>query len=92
MDPALLPETKSTMDMMYLGIKYLLDRLQEDPDVMWYCGPGTETFRRLCMAEAAYLGCPLKEVEKARMVDLQPSYRKREPEVIELRKRLEALS
>lgn len=79
------------IDPLYEAVKYVLDRVQTDPDVRYYCGWGTETFAKLCRAEAQHLGKPLAEVEKRRMVDLQPVYRKREPEVVVLRHRLEEL-
>jgi hypothetical protein len=73
------------------AVTYLLDRQQENPDLHWEIGFGTEAFRRLCVAEAAATGRPLEEVEKERQRDLQPAHDRREPEVLRLRKELEEL-
>ena len=74
---------------LYRAVRYALNRQQEDPDFRWTCGWGTQTFYLLIQAEAAQLGKPLEEVEKRRMVDMQPPYRKREADVVVLRRRLE---
>ncbi len=81
----------STTGLLYRAVKYALDRSQTDPDFRWVCGWGTEAFHRLCNAEAAYLDKPLEEIERQRMIDLQPDYRKRDPEILVLRKRIEEL-
>jgi hypothetical protein len=81
----------SAQETLYRAVKYALDRTQTDPDFRWVCGWGTEAFHRLCVAEAEHLGKPLEEIEKTRTVDLQPDYRKREPEILVLRKRIEEL-
>jgi len=81
----------SNEDTLYRAVKYALDRSQTDPDFHWVCGWGSEAFHRLCVAEAAYLGKPLEEIERERKRDLQPDYRRREPEVLVLRKRVEEL-
>lgn len=72
-------------DALYGAVKYFLDRLQTDPDVYWFCGPGTQVFSLMCEAEAAHLGRDVEQVKTARMQDLQPAHRKREPEVERLR-------
>lgn len=71
------------------AVVYLLRRIGEDPDLGYYLGFGMESFRRLCLAWAAHTGRPLAEVEEEAWRDRQPPHRKREPEVLELRKRLE---
>ena len=76
---------------LYEAVKYSLDRSQTDPDFRYECGPGTQAFYLLCKAEAAYLGRPLKEVEKERRRYLQPAHRQREPEVELLRKRVKEI-
>lgn len=76
---------------LYESVKYVLDRSQTDPDLGYYVGPGMQSFFLLCKAEAAHLGRPLAEVEKARRRDLQPAHSKRDPEVLQLRKQLEEL-
>jgi hypothetical protein len=70
------------------AIAYLMRRLGEDPDVAYYLGYGTESFRQLCLAQAALTGKSFEEVERLARIDRQPSYRRREPEVLMLRKRL----
>lgn len=75
-------------NVLYDAVRYALDRIQVDPDVRYYCGWGTEIFRRLCLAEAEHRGVPLEEVEKERSRDLQPEHRKRDPEVLTLRRAL----
>lgn len=68
-----------------VAVKYLLDRIQTDPDLYFYAGPMTQSFALLCAAEAARTGESPKEVELRRGKDLQPAYRRREAEVVELR-------
>ncbi len=72
------------------AIAYVLNRIQTDPDVGYYCGFGTEVFRLLCVAEAEITGKPAEEVEARRRRDLQPDYRWREPENVLLRREREA--
>jgi hypothetical protein len=76
---------------LYAAVKHVLDQIQENPDVRYYCGWGTQIFYLLIRAEAAHLGKPLEEIENERMNDRQPSYRKREPEVLRLREKLDEL-
>lgn len=75
-------------DQLYAAVKHTLDQIQENPDVHYYCGWGTQIFYLLIRAEAAHLGKPLAEVESERRKDRQPSYRRREPEVLRLRDKL----
>lgn len=77
--------------LCYEAVRYALDRSQTDPDFRWVCGWGTEAWHRLVKAEAAYLGQLVEDVVARRHVDLQPDYRSREPEVVELRRRLAEL-
>jgi len=72
------------------AVVYVLNRIQQDPDLRWVMGWGTESFHRLCVAEAAVKGEEVNAVEGRRRVDLQPDYRKREPEVVVLREKLRA--
>ncbi len=71
-----------TILSLYAAIKYTLDRIQEDPDVRHQIGPGAEVFRLLCLAEAAYTGRPVADVEEVRSVDTQPPHRRRRPDVV----------
>lgn len=73
------------------AVVYTLRRQCEDPDVRWVIGPGTEAYRRLTLALAHHLGKDPAEVEKQFRVDTQPSYRTREAEVLQLRRRLREL-
>lgn len=70
---------------------YILNRIQTDPDLRYYAGPFTETFHLLCAAQAECTGRPLAEIEAARAMDLQPQHRTRQPEVLALKARLEAV-
>lgn len=83
--------TPDPREQLYAAVKHTLDQIQENPDVHYYCGWGTQIFYLLIMAEAAHLGKPLDEVEAARRKDRQPSYRRREPEVIRLREQRDEL-
>lgn len=47
------------------AVTYLLDRAQTDAEVGYRIGPGTEAFRRLCLAEAAAGRAP-PQVERER--------------------------
>lgn len=77
--------------LLYDAVSHILDRIQSDPDVHYYCGFGTETFARLCRAEAAVTGEPEAVVRERRSKDMQPGYRSRGPEVVELRERVREL-
>jgi hypothetical protein len=78
-------------EQLYAAVKHTLDQIQVNPDVRYYCGWGTQIFYLLIRAEAAHLGKPLDEIETARRQDRQPSYRRREPEVLRLREKLDEL-
>lgn len=73
------------------AVAYMLDRLQVNPDVRYYCGPGSETFAQLCAAEAERTGETVEQVKERRSKDLQPKYSKREAEVLKLREQLDAV-
>ena len=73
------------------AVAYMLDRLQVNPDVRFYCGPGTETFSQLCAAEAARTGETVEAVRERRSKDLQPNYSKRVADVVKLREQLDAV-
>jgi hypothetical protein len=78
-------------DALYDAVRYLLDRAQENPDLGYLVGPGTEAFRLLCAAEAAYTGRPVEQVERERGEDLQPEHRRRPARVVELEEEVEQL-
>jgi hypothetical protein len=71
---------------LYAAVKYALDRIQTDADFGYHAGVGTEVFHRLCVAEAAFLGKPLEEIEAER----RKTFWRYEPRVLELRRELEA--
>lgn len=73
---------------LYKAVRYVLDRIQDSPNVGYYCGPGTQIFYELVQAEAAFTGLPLNEVEATRRIDTEPEYRKTLPRVIQLEERL----
>jgi len=73
------------------AVSYTLDRIQEDPNLRYYAGYSTQVFYLLVRAEAAVLGKSVEDVEKTRRRDLQPAYRKTEPEVLRLRDQLDEL-
>lgn len=74
---------------LYRAVAYMLDRIQDSPNVRYYCGPGTQMFYELIRAEAAWTGRPLEDVEAQRRADTEPPYRKTRPRVIELEERLD---
>lgn len=74
-----------------VAVRYILDRIQTDPDLYYYAGRFTQTFYLLCAAEAEFTGKPIDDVEKYRDRDLQPEYRKRRAEVLVLKDRVEEL-
>lgn len=76
---------------LYAAVRHTLDQIQENPDVRYYCGWGSQIFYLLVRAEAAHLGKPLEEIDAARRIDRQPAYRRREPEVRLLRKERDEL-
>jgi hypothetical protein len=76
---------------LYRAVAYVLDRIQDMPDVRYYCGSGTQIFYELIQAEAAYLGKPLEEIERVRKADTQPEYRKMKPRVIYLEEKIDAM-
>lgn len=81
--PCNLPAIIATPALLE-AVTYVLDRVQDNPDVGYYLGWGTQMFYLLVRAEAAALEIPLEQHEKARRRDLQPSYRRREPRVVTL--------
>lgn len=85
------PATPETIGQLYAAVKHTLDRIQEDPNLRYYAGYSTQVFYLLVRAEAAYLGQSVEDVELARRRDMQPAYRKTEPDVVRLRDQLDAL-
>jgi hypothetical protein len=71
---------------VYEAVRYALDRIQSDADFGYQAGVGTEVFHRLCVAEAAFIGKPLEEIEAER----RKTFWRYEPRVLELRRELEA--
>lgn len=78
-------------DQLYAAVKHTLDQIQENPDVRYYCGWGTQIFYLLIQAEAAHLGKPLAEIEAERRKDRQPAHRRRAAEVLRLMEQRDAL-
>lgn len=91
MTPTPTTATAEDREVLYAAVNHVLDQIQVNPDVRYYCGYGTQIFYLLVRAEAAFLGKDLQEVEASRRKDLQPSYRRREPEVINLRDKIDEL-
>jgi hypothetical protein len=83
--------TTATAADLYKAVKYVLDRVQDMPNVRYYCGPGTQIFFELIQAEAAFTGRPLTEVEAARKIDTEPSYRKTRARVLVLEDQVDAM-
>jgi len=73
-----LPPTPESFHAATLAIRYLLDRIQVDPDLRWHM-LGTESFALLCRAEAAFTGVPEDQVQARREADRQPAHRHRRP-------------
>lgn len=90
-DIAALKTVLERHDAAEKAVLYLASRLQEDPNVGYYCGYGTQVFYLTAQAVAVLTGKPLPEVEKALREDRQPSYRKQDPEVIRLRDQIDEL-
>jgi hypothetical protein len=72
-------------------VTYLLDRAQQNPDLGYLIGPGTEAFRLLCLAEARRLAEDPRTTEQRRGRDLQPRHTWRVVELVELRRERELL-
>jgi hypothetical protein len=81
-------EELTKAETVYRAVKYVLDRIQDSPNVYYYCGPGTQIFLELIRAESAFKERPLAEIEKERKQDMEPSYRKTRPRVLDLEDRL----
>lgn len=62
------------------AVKYVLDRVQTDPD-LYYLMVDSEAWEQLTAAEAELLGVDVQAHRSARRKDLQPEYRKREPDI-----------
>lgn len=75
---------------LYGAVKYVLDRIQQDPDLMQVM-LFTEAHRRLIEVEAAVLGEPVVTAENRRRKDLQPPHRRRKAKVVELQEELDEL-
>src|SRR5262245_17277402 len=94
-DPGTAPATKDAdtrkIEACTSALVYLGRQIQENPDVCYYIGFGTESFHRIAVALATLTDRSVDEVEAALREDRQPSYRRREPEVVILRKRVDEL-
>lgn len=86
-DVAIPPQSGAAAE----AIGYVLNRIQIDPNVGYYCGVGTQVFYLLCKAESELTGRPLADVEAARRRNLTPEHREQRPDVIVLRKQIEAI-
>jgi hypothetical protein len=71
-------------------LKHIIRRIREDPDVHFLFGPCTESFELLVLCLSAIDVAPLDNARKYVGADAQPEYRRREPEVLELREKLRA--
>jgi hypothetical protein len=91
----IMSDTEDTIEdtsaTLYRAVSCVLDRIQDDPNIRYYCGSGTEIFTLLAMAEAAYLDKPLVEVEEYRLKDLQPEYRRRDTDLAVMRRKRDEL-
>lgn len=81
----------ATLSAADQAVKYLLDRIQLDPNLRYYCGNGTESFALLVAAEAARTGETVEAVKDRRCVRLTPSHRPQMADVYLLRREVEAL-
>jgi hypothetical protein len=79
-------EHAARSEAAYAAVRFLLDRIQSDADTGYQLGWGCETFRQLCLAEAAHTGKPFEEIETER----RKTFWRHEPRVLELRRELEA--
>lgn len=73
-----------------LAVKYVLDRVQTDPD-LYYHMVDTEAWEQLTASEAERLGLDVEDVRRQRRKDLQPTYRKRKSQLAVLKEFLERL-
>lgn len=85
------PAVAATPEQLYRAISYVLDRIQDMPNVRYYCGPGTQIFLELITAEAAFTGRSRDDIEAVRKVDREPIYRKTRPRVVVLEERLDEM-
>lgn len=83
------PEALNTIALD--AIQYVLQRTQVDPDLAYVMGDHTESFQRLCRAEAALTGKEIEAVMQERREDRQPKYRHRKPEIELLKARIDDL-
>lgn len=79
-EPAEPLTQKRPESFAFVAVKYLLDRVQTDPDLYYYL-VDSEAWEQLTAAEAALLGVDVKEHRRARRKDLQPEHRRRRPEI-----------
>ncbi len=79
----------ATTELVYKAVRYVLDRIQDSPNVRYYCGPGTQIFLELITAEAAFTGRTRDAVEAERKKDTEPPYRKTQPRVLVLEERID---
>ena len=70
------------------AIAYAIRRVQTDPDFRHYM-LDTETLAKLCEAYAALKGESVDEVRKVCRHDMQPEHRRRKPDVVICRDRID---
>ena len=73
------------------AVRYLLQRAQEDAELGFLVGPGTEVFRLSCLAEAAATGRHVAEVEAERGRSLTPDHHLAPRKLESAEKRIELL-
>lgn len=73
---------------LYGAVIYTLDRIQSDPDLHYVAGTCTETFNRLCAAEAAVTGESEEEVRERRSA---LKFRSGRARLVELKEEVAAL-
>jgi hypothetical protein len=75
-------ETMTELSPTDKAVKYLLDAVQQDPDLA-HVMLHTQGHALLIEAEAVRLGEPVEAVEARRTQDRQPAYRRRLARVVE---------
>jgi hypothetical protein len=90
-DIAALKTVLERHDAAVKAVVYLAQRIQDNPDIGYYCGWGTQVFYLTARAVSVIEGRPFNEVEKFMAEDKQPEYRRVQPEVIRLRERVHEL-
>lgn len=71
------------------AVLYILRRIQTDPNVRYYLGPGSQAMYLLCQAEAEITGEPLELIERERSKFLRPH--DDVPDIVKYKKRIRKL-